>query len=79
MVAIIISKLLYFINNKYGNVSNETIKAVISEFYNEDEIIVAKILLFEFGNKVFDDKVHIVNHKMSDNKKRVDARHFRRL
>jgi len=42
MADIIVNELLCFLFNKYGKSPNDNIKVILSDFYNDEEILDAK-------------------------------------
>jgi len=70
------NELLCFINNKYGNSSNDNIKSVILNFYAPTEIFGAKELLFKVVNELnltVDWVSRLVNRRRFENKLRLEV------
>jgi len=74
MEVIKINKLLCYLFAKYGKVPVESIKCVIASFYDGDEIMAAKDLLFKCsGDLNLDGAPRCVNRRQDDNKSKLDT------
>jgi hypothetical protein len=72
---IIVSEILCFIHNKFGNLSFANIKSLIVGFYDEEDVVAAKTLLHQIAVKLLGDKVvgRLNVRKAGDNKLKLDT------
>ena len=75
MADVVISEVLCFMFNKYGNVANENLKVIVSDFLKDDELTNAKNKLNEVAIKVLDEKdlSRCITRKAGDNKRKLET------
>ncbi len=70
----IINEVLYFVNSHFGSVPNDSIATVIASFYGENDLVNAKLNIFDACVKfITDGSVPRNIARKGDNKKRSDA------
>jgi len=70
---LVVSEFLSFTLNKVGKSPAKNVKAVLLDFYNEDEIWSAKALLRGELSKLTSDELPRLVHRKGDNKARRDV------
>ena len=61
--------------NKYGNVANENLRVIVSDFFKDDELTNVKNKLYEVAIKVLDEKDlgRCITLKAGDNKRKLET------
>ena len=70
---LVVSEFLCFTLNKVGKSPAKNVKAVLLDFYNEDEIWSAKALLHGELSKLTSDELPRLVHRKGDNRARLDV------
>ena len=70
---LVLSEFLCFTLTKVGKSPAKNVKAVLLDFYNEDEIWSAKALLHGELSKVTSDELPRLVHRKGDNRARLDV------
>ncbi len=72
MADVVVSEVICFISTHFGNVPNNNVQSVISNFYSEDDLLKARTQLNEVcGAKLAaDDVPRIITHKGDKDKKK---------
>jgi len=69
---VMVNELLCFIQNNTANVAKANLINVGCTFYNVDEIVQAKTMLFEVAERESDLSVRCVQRRQADNKRKLD-------
>ena len=74
VIDMMISELLCYALRKYGSFQNNGVEAIIVSFYNANEIIEAKELLFKTVDDMkVDDMPRVVSQRKTEDKARIDV------
>ena len=71
--SVVVNELLCFIKSYFGKVPKIQLTTVIAGFYEQEEIVNAKTLLFNFAESKNDNVLRLRPRKAGNNKRRLDV------